>query len=855
MGPKLTRRQFVKASGATVATVALSKYLFDWSFPSLLVRADSTTTLDEKWVPTTCWIGKQDCGILAHIVDGRIVKFEGHPDHPRNRGRLCPKGQAQILSIYDPYRIKAPLLRTNPKGQPGEWREISWDEALTLVGEKIKEVRTRDKRLLIWQKGRSKGEKFYDSAFVNASGATKLHHGAYCSDAGYRAMEYTVGLNGVLHPDFRHCNYLLSWGWNMTGAGGNKLCFITYPRQFMEARDRGMKVVALDPRRRGIGPHADRWLAIRPGTDLAFFLALASVLISRGYIDREYLTKYTNSPFLVKDDGYFLRVGGKELIWDTTTGSAVAHDSPRIAPALEGEYTVDGAKVKTAFQVYKEHVAKYTPEWASQICDVPAEELRQIGEELGENARIGNTIVLDGVELAYRPVGMMAYHITQQELGFQAARAAVMVYMLLGAIEAVGGVRIDFKRGVADNFKGLDSIEIKDPPYNIYLKDSKYFPINSNSSSIVAQVMLNPAKYGVNYTPEVLILHMSNPLLSYPPQNTFIDSYKKFKFVAAIDPNMNETSDYFADVILPASTIEKYEGPFGVTDQYEDAETLRIPPIPPLYQSRGDIDIYIDLCEKAEILYGQGGYLDQLNSELKLKDTYKLDLNTKPTVRDIFDRWAKSAGYDEGIAFFEKGSLKKSLIPVDKLYASVSARTSGGIRHRLYGESLKRYRDVMKDKGAGEIYWQDYTAFPTWRNPTMNQSPREYDLYLFSHKKIEFKQSRSTFNALLNELEPEQRLEMNHETARARGIQHNDEVWVESHNAVTGETKRLKAKVRLIESIRPDSVAMSHHYGSWVHPVAKGNGPTPNSIFYSGEGYVANTADQSFHVKVKVSKV
>ncbi len=604
--------------------------------------------------------------MLARVIDGRITKFEGHPSHPRNLGKLCVKGQAQIMSIYDPYRVKAPLLRTNEKGIPGEWREISWDEALTKVGNEIKRVREKDKRLLIWQKGRSKAKDFYDDAFVKSSGATKLHHGAYCSDAAYRAEEYTIGLHGGIHPDFRHCNYLLSWGWNLTGAGGNKTCWLTWPRQFVEARERGMKVVTIDPRKRSVGPHTDKWLPIRPATDLAFFLAIANVLIELGYIDQPYLKKHTNSPFLVKDDGYFLKVDDKEQVWDMTTNSARPYDAEGISPALEGSYPVNGTVVKPSFQVFKEHVAQYTPEWAASICDLPAHEIRGVAGELGENAKIGSTIVLDGVELPYRPVGIMGYHVSQQELGFQAFRIATMVFMLLGAIEAVGGLRADFGRSVHKNYQGLENIEIKDPPYNIYLKDSKYFPINSNNSSIAAQVMLDPKKYGVDYTPEVMIIHMCNPVLSFPPQDVFFKAYKKFKFIAVIDPFMNETADYFADVVLPAATIEKYEGPMNVTDQYNDAKTLRLPPIPPLYQSRGDIDIYIDLCEKADILYGESGYIAVVNKELKLKGPYKLDLNTKPAVRDIFDRWAKSSGYDGGIEFFEKGNLKVTPIPADK---------------------------------------------------------------------------------------------------------------------------------------------------------------------------------------------
>jgi len=209
---KVSRRTFVKVSGAATGGVA---YMHYFGGLSLLAprAAEAQEALTEDWIPTTCWIGKQDCGILARRINGRVVKLEGHPDHPRNRGTLCPKGVTQITSMYDYNRVKAPLVRTNEKGVPGTWRQTSWDEALTLVATKMNEAREKDPRLLIWQKGRSKAKPFYDTAFVKATGATKLHHGAYCSDAGYRGCEYTTGLHGVLHPDFRDCQLLLSWGW------------------------------------------------------------------------------------------------------------------------------------------------------------------------------------------------------------------------------------------------------------------------------------------------------------------------------------------------------------------------------------------------------------------------------------------------------------------------------------------------------------------------------------------------------------------------------------------------------------------------------------------------------------------
>ncbi|MDP2952909.1 MAG: molybdopterin-dependent oxidoreductase, partial [Chloroflexota bacterium] len=554
---------------------------------------------------------------------------------------------------------------------------------------------------LVWQKGRSKSEPLYDNAFGNASGAFKLGHGGYCSDAGYRAGEYTIGLNGVLHPDFRHTRFLLSWGWNAANAGGNKLCWITYPRQFLEARSQGMKVVALDPWRGGLGPHADEWLPNRPGSDLAFFLALAHVLIQEHFVDQVYLKNHTNAPFLVQPDGYFLRAEGKEQVWDTATDSAKAFDAKGVTPALEGEYAVGTTKVKPAFQVYMDHLARYTPEWAADATGLPAPSIRRLARELGRNALIGYNTVVNGVELPHRPVSIMAYHVAQQELGFQAVRAAIQVFMLLGAIEAVGGPRIDFTYKLHGNYKAFGDFKITDPPDNIALRGSKYFPINSSLPGMVAKVMLNPAKYGVDYMPEVLIIHMSNPMSSYADTPTIAEAYKKYKFIAVIDAWLSETASLFADVVLPAATMEKYEGPMAASDQYDDAQALRVPLTAPMFQSRGEIDIYMDLCEKADILYGKNGYIDEINKQLGLKDAYKLPLDKKPQVRDIFDRWAKSQGIEEGVTYFEKHGVRtKGFVSARDFYGYAKTPPFEGIRHRFYGESLLRVQEEMKKKGA-----------------------------------------------------------------------------------------------------------------------------------------------------------
>ncbi|MEE8363027.1 MAG: molybdopterin-dependent oxidoreductase, partial [Dehalococcoidia bacterium] len=453
---RLTRRTFIKASAATAATVGASRVLFGGLGPLGAAgngAALGATGAVDEWVPTTCWIGKQDCGILAHTVNGRVVKLEGLPAHPRNRGTLCPKGTGQIAALYDPNRVKTPLIRTNEKGVSGKFRPASWDEALGLVADAMNEVRERDPRLLIWQKGRSKAKAFYDTAFVKASGATKLHHGAFCSDAGYRVAEYTVGPHGVMHPDFRHTQYVLAWGWNITSAGGNKTCWLTWNQQLIEARERGVKVTVIDPRVRAAGPYADRWLAIRPTTDLALTLALCNLIIERGSIDWEYLKKHTNSGYLVQEDGHFLRVDGVEQVWDEGSGGPKAHDAEGVTPVLEGAFTVDGQTVRPAYQVFKEHVSGYTAEWAADVCGLDPVDIRKVASDLADNAMIGSTVVIDGVEVPYRPVSIMTYHVAQTELGFQQVRAQIMLMMLLGAMGAAGGTLVDWTWKVHKNFK------------------------------------------------------------------------------------------------------------------------------------------------------------------------------------------------------------------------------------------------------------------------------------------------------------------------------------------------------------------------------------------------------------------
>src|SRR3974390_1809400 len=110
---------------------------------------------DDAWIPSACALCYGSCSILAHRVNGVVVKIEGNPASAVGRGRLCGKGVSGIMSHYDPNRLTRPLRRTNPnKGfdEDPRWKEIGWDEALDEIAQVLKRVRAEDPRKLLLQR-------------------------------------------------------------------------------------------------------------------------------------------------------------------------------------------------------------------------------------------------------------------------------------------------------------------------------------------------------------------------------------------------------------------------------------------------------------------------------------------------------------------------------------------------------------------------------------------------------------------------------------------------------------------------------------------------------------------------------
>jgi thiosulfate reductase/polysulfide reductase chain A len=137
----LSRRDFLKLGGAFAGALAVGKLIP----PAVAQAARDAGHLDANnngYIPSMCEMCVWRCGLLAKVQDGRVVKLEGNPEHPHSKGKLCPRGQAGLMTTYDPDRVLSPLVRVGKRGE-GKFRKASWDEALDIVAKNMLDIKQK----------------------------------------------------------------------------------------------------------------------------------------------------------------------------------------------------------------------------------------------------------------------------------------------------------------------------------------------------------------------------------------------------------------------------------------------------------------------------------------------------------------------------------------------------------------------------------------------------------------------------------------------------------------------------------------------------------------------------------------
>ncbi len=831
---------------------------------------------NDTWIHSACNMCEGTCGILVHQVDGVVTEIKGDPDCPNSRGKICSKGFAGIIGLYDPNRVKTPLKRTNPeKGlgiDPG-WVPISWEEALNIFEEKLTEVRKEDPRKLVISTFDTYTLGPVVAPWTLAFGTPNCHWvGYYCGNYLHSVMYLT---NGTFHCDFDadYINYLMLFG-NQAGFGIGLNPNIT-AQKIAAARKRGLKIVAIDPICTNAASKADEWVPIRPGTDGALALAMINVLLNElGIYDREFIKKYTNGPYLVKPDGYYMRRNGKPLMWDIAEDKVKPYDAEVKDYALEGSYPIDGVECKPAFQLLKEHVREYTPEMAAEITTVPAATIRRLSEEFGKAARIGSTITVDGVELPYRPVAANIYRgAGAHKHGVAVALTTQLLNLIVGAFYVPGSHRGLNLIGPSWSWAPRDVDGLIAPTanhdlsmgadyYNYEVKSpetasiSELFPISSNRSPMVLASSLNPEKYKLPYEPEVLIVCRRNLFLGGVDYNLTAKALKNYKFIAAFCTHLDEMSE-FADLVLPEAyyleALQLFPNQLlwchtGQTGYFYWGIRQ---PVVPAGEAREWGDVLVELADRMGFL---GDMYKLFNLFYGLKEPYKLDPSRKYTKEEICDRRTKSQfGEEKGLEWFKNNGYTSVKRTVDESYPLPWLK----VRFPLYYENLKeagqRIQEVTQSIGVKDWDISDYEPLPVWKPCDAYTPSGDFDMKASNFRVPMHSQGHTAENPWLcevAELNPyAQKILINTQTARRKGIKDKDEICVES------AVGKVIGTAKVTECIHPEVVGMSSHFGSLAKgkPVAYGKGVNFNKLLPFDMDPVSTGLDAC--VKVKVYKV
>lgn len=899
----LSRRQFIKTTAAAATMVAVGDKLFGGPVSTLVESAlAAPASATDVWTNSTCNLCDQNCGIRVRAVNGVVVKVEGLPGDPQTHGKICGRSNSYPMYLYNPYRVKSPMKRTNPEkglGVDPKWQEITWEEAYTIVADRMKAARKKDPHSYWSHNGhRVQGPLF--SNLAKAFGTTNtLGSVNFCTGgANHMTAVYLQGTHSA-HPFMDYNKYIIEIGGRFWGAKGNPEVI----RYALQLRDQGIRNVYLAPMISPNNPNPDEWLPIKVGTDAAFALALANVMVNEigskypGY-DVDFIRDRTNGPYLIRPDGMYMRAEGtgdkkikdttrlnqefgKPLVWDAVENKPKVFDDPSIKKmALEGKYTVQwkdmpATECKTAFQLLKEHLTTYTPEYAEKITEIPAATIRRVAKEFVDAAQIGSTIVLGGVEMRLRPAAYAYSKSMSGARGWHTQSAGKLVNVLVGNTSVPGGWGEDTTDLTPSEVDGIAKLKEyiyappKFPPEHASIKS--LYPIIYNTNTLAWYALNDPKKYYLQHPPEVYAFSGANILGNSFTPEFIAQQLKKIPFIWGTPYHFDDIAE-MADVLLPTDThldgnLEMFPiGPYCRTDPaFCQGPRLQQPIVDRTYNTRTADEIMIELADRIGILTGKGGLIDRENRDLA--DEFKLDINKRPTVADMVDREIRNESEGKvGLEDLKKTGIHFTVGEPKQLYRDVLWPTS---RYRLYVEDFvwikQQYRKDLDDlkakhnvtlRPSNEFVLDFYRPYPVYMPRPYESLPPEYDLYAVHYKTMLHSMATFMDNAWISEFvanfDPYTMGIMIHpDTAKKRGIKNGDLIVAESpFGKATGEAA-------LTELTRPDTIAIAGTFGASskeMNPVAN-EGPLFNRLCWADEEWRDPvTGNQENAMKVKVYK-
>lgn len=693
---KTTRRQFIKVSTLGAGSLAVGASIGKWTKASGLLSELTAGTSTPTRTPTYCEVCFWQCaGWVYKDEKGEIQKITGNDDDPHCNGRFCPRGTGGVGQYADEDRLKTPMIRTRVDGVDS-FREVDWDEALDYIASKLKDISSRygPECVALFTHG-SGGAHF--GHMLKAFGSQAVTAPSFAQCRGPREVGFLTTFGDIIYSpertDIRDTRCLVLIGSHLGENMHNGQV-----QEMSDAIDKGASIITVDPRFSTVAGKSKFWLPIKPGTDMALLLAWMNVLIENGWYDKDYITRYAHG-----------------------------------------------------FDQLKEHVKKYTPEWAFGITTLEPDLIRKTAKEMFNASPA--VIIHPG------------RHVTWYGDDTQRLRAVAVLNALLGAWGRRGGFYQPEKAKVPD-FPVPPFPTPKHQPTEAY--KGKYNLANEVVSNGICDATIPTPDQNCSY--KVWFVNGTNLLAALPNQEQTLRALEALELLVVIDTMPVEITGY-ADVILPECTyLERYDM-LRKSGHREPNIAIRVPAAEPKYNTKPADWIAKNLAEKL----GLGAWFPWKNME------------------ELLDWQLNQVG--SSLEEMKRIGVKKFPRQHDDLYFApgedIAFNTNTG--------KIELYSTDMEAEG--------FDPLPVY---TAHEEPAEGFYRLIYGRAPMHTFSRTANNPNLTDLMDENTLWVNPKVAKLWDLKAGQYVKLKNQD---GKVSTFSIKVRVTERIRWDSVYMVHGFG------------------------------------------
>lgn len=586
----LSRRSFLKTTAGVVAASAVVS-------PGLALSAEALPGgVDEDVVGSVCCRSNcmNHCELDWVVRDGKLVRTSMHEFPYPEYNRACLKGLSHVEMVYNPDRLKYPMKRrgwslddpdVENRGKD-EWERIEWDEAIDLICTKWGQIIGEYGASAMWHMSQTGSYGIVNGGPAGVYGRLAFAMGMAVPIASIdlnliEACTNALGMGPIgttnAHADLVNAKTIVVWGGNYAQSQIQSWHFVE------DAHDAGATLIVVDPTFTPSASQADLWIPLRPGSDGFLACAIDKYLIDEGLADEEFLKRGSMAPFLLKDDGTYLRVSDSRALADGEEDSFMVLDSDGSVkplaevpdPSLHGTAEFEGRRVHTAYDELIDRLAPYTLEAAQEVCDVPAETI----------AEFATIYATNGPAWIYAGFG-----IDRWNNGYSSSFSVQSIAIIAGQLG---------KPGASAGYAHAYGMQWHDYTQN-YRTAEPMMPLGMGIAGFTTQDIpraLETGEFmGMPVDVKGALVQGANPFNTLPDRQYWLNEFTpRLEMLVVIETRMTDTAMY-ADILLPSCTWFEESDISGLITVHGFVEYSEAA-IEPLYECKTDYEIANLLAE------------------------------------------------------------------------------------------------------------------------------------------------------------------------------------------------------------------------------------------------------------------